>query len=327
MNHSYLYTKRFIDEQVKILNQPLRLTDSLKQILQQQDENADKVITEAQLKKVLVKLNTKIRNRNQVIFRAQIVNQIVQQVLKLEQNNLEIVNEQLTKIHYVLKPILIPDFEHLSNKTQLSKLMELGDLIKELPESQYILVRNTAEEEPDSEEESDEASDENILIQDDQDIVEKKPSQRKQIAQHRREVIQKVQQAENRDENLVERYHDLRANLLKLYESIRYKYDRSNYLKGLKNNIQGSLGISKLKADTHGNDQVYDSDEEGEGDYDINGIQTNLITTSANTNPDNVIAEVNKFRVLTEKLSYKVTTTGITGPELRQVVMDINSSS
>ncbi|RLV91790.1 hypothetical protein JA1_003624 [Spathaspora sp. JA1] len=323
MNHSYLYTKRFIDDQVKILNQPLRLTDSLKEILQSQDETADKIITEPQLKKVIGKLNMKIRRRNQTIFTAQITNQIVQQVLKLEQNNLKIVNEQLTKIHYVLKPILIPDFDQLSNQTQLEKIIELGDLIKELPESQYILVRESGDSEEDSEEQE-ESSDEDILVEDDQDTVEKKPSARKQMAQHKRNIIKQVQESEMRDENLVEKYHDLRSELLKLYESIRYKYDKLNYLKSLQDNIQECLRISKTSETSKDKDQVYDSDEEIGSDYDINGVQANIIST--NTTPVNIIGEINKFRVLTEKLAYKVSTTGKTGPEMRQILRDLNSS-
>ena len=91
MNHSYKYTKDFIEKQVKILNEPLEITQSLKDILEYQTYEPDELpLSEQQLSEILVRLNRRIQTRNNTVFTSQVTHQIVTQILKLEQNKLNI---------------------------------------------------------------------------------------------------------------------------------------------------------------------------------------------------------------------------------------------
>lgn len=124
MQHSYNYTKKFIENQVNILNEPLTITSEIRSML-------DESLTEHQLQQVLYKLNNDIKHNNERLFPPQINNQIILQIMKLETQKLKIVNQQLFKLNAFVKPIILPDFEILSNSDQHEKLVDFTNLIDE----------------------------------------------------------------------------------------------------------------------------------------------------------------------------------------------------
>ncbi|KAG7664851.1 uncharacterized protein J8A68_001609 [[Candida] subhashii] len=326
MNHSYKYTKDFIEKQVKILNEPLEITQSLKDILEYQTYEPDELpLSEQQLSEILVRLNRRIQTRNNTVFTSQVTHQIVTQILKLEQNKLNIVNEQLLRISHVLKPILVPDFKYLSNQDRLYRLIELGDLIKELPESRYIYVYG--EEEDASGEDKSDDEDEAMGTQEGHNgEMLGKDDQIK--ANYRRKVINQVNQSYPIDEEIVARYSEIREELFAIQRSLCRKFDKLNYLKELQEELQNALGVgqeSKRAAEEADNENmIYDSDEEiYKQDEDSTQVEADELDDSS-VNPSSVFNEINKFRVLVEKLSHSVDQSTASGQEIVQLARSVN---
>lgn len=337
---SYLYTKRFIDQQVKILNQPLVIDDRLRALIAQlQLEYGPDSISESQLQKVLQKTNARIRRHNAAAFLAQVTNQIVQQVLKLELYKLAIVNEQLAKIRYILRPLLLPDFNLVSNDDPKTRLRQFELLIKELPESQYLIVDDSpmnkneqrlfvsSDEESDSEDEDD-----NLLVEDDAARVEEPVSSQRLRSHYTKKLKEEVNRQIQRDQTidqLLAKYDELRLALVDEHSKLLYLFEKIQYLKSLKNEIQNTLGISLPGENNKKVDhEIYDSDEEeDEVVGGVSQLQSNLVTNDHNSSARGLLSEINRFRVLVEKLSYKISSSDIGTRELREELAKLSKGS
>lgn len=333
MSHSYTYTKNFIQNQVNILNEPYRINSRIRNILAEQDE-----ITESELQTILNLLNNEIKECNDELFPSQINNQIVLQILKLEKQKLKIVNLQLFKINSFIKPITLPDFDNLTNQDQNKKLAELREQIKELPDLKYLFVSNTdttdiqdeydlddddqgqdIENEPREEQAEDNETDKanTDIVQDDQEEVASTKQMKKEFIQ---EISDKVNDSNAQpDQELIKKYDKLRTDLIDISDRLQYKSGKLGYLSGLQQTLSEIVGVRSTTIDTELN-QIYDSDEEVSTPNDN---ETNLQPGPDSTRT-NIQSEINRFRMLVEKISYKVNTKNLTSDNLREKLQKIN---
>lgn len=333
MSHSYTYTKNFIQSQVNILNEPYRINSRIRNILAEQDE-----ITESELQTILNLLNNEIKECNDELFPSQINNQIVLQILKLEKQKLKIINLQLFKINSFIKPITLPDFDNLTNQDQNKKLAELREQIKELPDLKYLFVSNTdttdiqdeydlddddqgqdMENEPLEEQAEDNETDKanTDIVQDDQEEVASTKQMKKEFIQ---EIADKVNDSNAQpDQELIEKYDKLRTDLIDISDRLQYKSGKLGYLSGLQQTLSEIVGVRSTTIDTQLN-QIYDSDEEVSTPNDN---ETNLQPGPDSTRT-NIQSEINRFRMLVEKISYKVNTKNLTSDNLREKLQKIN---
>lgn len=333
MSHSYTYTKNFIQSQVNILNEPYRINSRIRNILAEQDE-----ITESELQTILNLLNNEIKECNDELFPSQINNQIVLQILKLEKQKLKIVNLQLFKINSFIKPITLPDFDNLTNQDQNKKLAELREQIKELPDLKYLFVSNTdttdiqdeydlddddqgqdMENEPLEEQAEDNETDKanTDIVQDDQEEVASTKQMKKEFIQ---EIADKVNDSNAQpDQELIKKYDKLRTDLIDISDRLQYKSGKLGYLSGLQQTLSEIVGVRSTTIDTQLN-QIYDSDEEVSTPNDN---ETNLQPGPDSTRT-NIQSEINRFRMLVEKISYKVNTKNLTSDNLREKLQEIN---
>lgn len=333
MSHSYTYTKNFIQSQVNILNEPYRINSRIRNILAEQDE-----ITESELQTILNLLNNEIKECNDELFPSQINNQIVLQILKLEKQKLKIVNLQLFKINSFIKPITLPDFDNLTNQDQNKKLAELREQIKELPDLKYLFVSSTdttdiqdeydlddddqgqdMENEPREEQAEDNETDKanTDIVQDDQEEVASTKQMKKEFIQ---EIADKVNDSNAQpDQELIEKYDKLRTDLIDVSDRLQYKSGKLGYLSGLQQTLSEIVGVRSTTIDTQLN-QIYDSDEEVSTPNDN---ETSLQPGPYSTRT-NIQSEINRFRMLVEKISYKVNTKNLTSDNLREKLQEIN---
>lgn len=333
MSHSYTYTKNFIQSQVNILNEPYRINSRIRNILAEQDE-----ITESELQTILNLLNNEIKECNDELFPSQINNQIVLQILKLEKQKLKIINLQLFKINSFIKPITLPDFDNLTNQDQNKKLAELREQIKELPDLKYLFVSSTdttdiqdeydlddddqgqdIENEPREEQAEDNETDKanTDIVQDDQEEVASTKQMKKEFIQ---EISDKVNDSNAQpDQELIKKYDKLRTDLIDISDRLQYKSGKLGYLSGLQQTLSEIVGVRSTTIDTQLN-QIYDSDEEVSTPNDN---ETNLQPGPYSTRT-NIQSEINRFRMLVEKISYKVNTKNLTSDNLREKLQKIN---
>lgn len=333
MSHSYTYTKNFIQNQVNILNEPYRINSRIRNILAEQDE-----ITESELQTILNLLNNEIKECNDELFPSQINNQIVLQILKLEKQKLKIVNLQLFKINSFIKPITLPDFDNLTNQDQNKKLAELREQIKELPDLKYLFVSSTdttdiqdeydlddddqgqdMENEPREEQAEDNETDKanTDIVQDGQEEVASTKQMKKEFIQ---EIADKVNDSNAQpDQELIEKYDKLRTDLIDISDRLQYKSGKLGYLSGLQQTLSEIVGVRSTTIDTELN-QIYDSDEEVSTPNDN---ETSLQPGPYSTRT-NIQSEINRFRMLVEKISYKVNTKNLTSDNLREKLQEIN---
>lgn len=270
MSRSYLYTRHFIDGEVKVLNSPLTFDDAIHAIVAQYNRTRPEeahAIDEAKVKNLIFRCNILLKRHNRNVFPSQIINQIVQQILKNEQMKLVKVNENFNKINLILKPILLPT--NLSGD-YANQLKQFDQLIKELPELKYLF---THEEDP-------------------------------------------------KKDSLLEKYETIRLKLIKMNDELIYKYNKLLYIKQLKSKLVNTFNLSVESRSQGSTDAVYDSDEEVESGQ-IESIQANLVSSH---NETNLFNEINRFKVLVEKLSYKLQN-GTTKQELHEVIKQINKAS
>lgn len=289
---SYLYIKRFIDDQIRILNQPLVVDDELRAFLAKNNISAET------LKAILNKANARLKKHNRTRFNRQVVHQIVQQITKNEKEKLLKVNKALTKIDLMMQPVLLPDFHQVGSMED--RIRMVGEIVAELPEAEYLFaLQNLVDENGDENQENgqDQASildpsqetldqeildQENILVQDDEEKVEtvlRKELDEKYRQAVNRELRQKVLMKEKSNDQLKAQYRQLRDDLIELNEKIVYDTQKLEYLQ--------KLG-AKLNFG-HFSEQLGDSDGE---ESEVEETSLDLAT------------QIRRFKILVEKLAF-----------------------
>lgn len=365
MSKSYQYTKRFIDREVKQLNNPLTYTKEVRDIIEnnsnsiQDDDNYNNnnndgnsnlaSVNQSKIKSAIFKCNILIKRHNRNVFSSQIINQIIQQILKSEQAKLIKVNESFMKINLILQPILLPDLADLSGDYG-SQINDFNELVEGLPELKYLLIKED-EEDPESEnnlsdnnEEEKEESHSNLVLDDQErlNVLSKKKLRRKFNKEMKNELNLQLTKRQTNIDELLDAYDEVRTQLIDLNKGLAYKYNKLQYLKQLKQKLINTFDIQvdRVQGDPQDESNVYDSDEEFKGGHEkesvplnrsvdenkstmIQKIQSNLVSSTKVSNENNLFNEINRFKVLVEKISYKLQNT-TNKQELREALSSIN---
>lgn len=118
---------------------------------------------------------------------------------------------------------------------------------------------------------------------------------------------------------MIEKYDKLRTDLIDISDRLQYKSGKLGYLSGLQQTLSEIVGVRSTTIDTQLN-QIYDSDEEVSTPNDN---ETSLQPGPYSTRT-NIQSEINRFRMLVEKISYKVNTKNLTSDNLREKLQEIN---
>lgn len=270
MASSYLQVKRFIDEQIKILNTPLRVDDNIRAISTRHHLSEEKVAS------LIFKCNLRLKRHYSTVFNKQVVHQMVQQVVKSESEKIFAINERLSRIDTLIQPIALPDFHKVGNVTDRARL--INELVQELPEPSYLFAIQEEvagrEMQSKSRENTDGDSDpspDGGLIQDNEEFTE----------QYSETVMAEIRSQLNGTEALKEEYASLRTRLVDLNEQLVYKLQKAEYLAKLSKKM--SLGSAKK-------DELLDSEEE-----DVEETEAEK---------SDLLAQVSRFNILVEKLEF-----------------------
>ena len=328
-----MFTKRFIDKQVRILNKPLFADDLLKKITEndhdiggddideeghgQNDGNFDRQydeLTPKLLSKILNRTNAIIRKKNARLFAPQVSSQVAHQIVKLEQCKLLLINDQLAKVNALLPPLVLPEFEAATGSSSAAKLAQCTHLISQLPEAKYLLVHTNdqVDDENDENDDGDANGGENGLVHDDQPrVVAPKKSLKNKINQQIKPTDVSA---------ILEEYDRIRQNLIDLNEKLVCAQNKLSYLQDL--NIKLTYLVAgeatPAPAPSLRDLAMYDSDEEVERESNVSQIQSNLLVDNE-SEEKNLKSEINRFKILVEKIDYK-----LKGQDLRGIVAKLN---
>ncbi|CAH2351378.1 hypothetical protein CLIB1423_03S04962 [[Candida] railenensis] len=328
---SYQYSKKFIDAEVRILNEPLVLNTG-------EFEGIDGASLK-KLQQAVNRVNINLRKHNRILFNSQIVEQVAQQIVKSEHKKLLAVDEMLQKLQCIMIPIVVPNL----NRNRYT-MNQFSELIRELPESKYLFGEefsggvssgpstgaraSLSSGEEENEDDSD-AVNETGLVQDEYqtlDQVEVDPSlkyepkrQRRAQRHLKKQIYEQIQKMDTGRSSLLNEYDELREKLIALDAQLAYKVSKLEYLKGLKRSINQTFALEVPTGTSNGSKsrENLDSDEEIESEADAddfadststNGLQKNLIYAAGSNGSEetSLYTELGKFRVLVEKLNYNL---------------------
>lgn len=274
MTSSYLQVKRFIDDQIKILNTPLQVDDQIRAI------SARHHLSEEKVASLIFKCNLRLKRHYSTVFNKQVVHQIVQQVVKSETEKLFAINERLARIDTLIQPISLPDFHKVGSVRDRVRLV--NELVRELPEPRYLFAiqheaaqrqENAAEltESGKSVEQPSAGSSDSPsgLIRDYEELADSEA------------VTAELKVQLQSSEALKEQYSALRDKLLKLDDQLAYKLQKADYLESLAKKMALS-GVKK--------EELLDSEEEG--------------TEEAEEEKSELLAQISRFNILVEKLEF-----------------------
>ncbi|SGZ46765.1 CIC11C00000004006 [Sungouiella intermedia] len=295
---SYLYIKNFIEEQIRILNQPLVIDDELRAVMSKNN------ISEETMKSILLKANLRLKRHNRDRFNRQAVHQIVQQIVNNEKEKVFKVNEALAKIEIMIQPILLPDFSLVGDVGD--RVGMFNELVKELPQPEYLFAAHsfsmeTEQEDPEviesggkkdetetETEDGKEGEEANLLVQDDQERFQENRNDEEReglVKKYQVEVAQElkdhISSHQQKIDTLKEQYTQLRALLIEMNEELVYKMQKFEYLRQLNGKMNFlQKDSNSLRPDS----EDEDSDEE-----------------VANTD---LKIQMGRFRILMEKLEF-----------------------
>lgn len=315
MNNTYLYIKKFIDREINRLNEPLKADRDFKEVLKRVESNGYEV-SDKQVRQALAHVNTLIKRHGRNVFAKQVVNQIVQQVVKVEEYKLQAVNRKLLQLEQIVSPVLIPDFDRIGNAR--NKIVALGHIVDELPEERYLFVRQESflarqideKDKPknvdgsaDESEDEENVFHETLIMSDDEFVPD--ATLKKQLMRHvERQVEQELYLGDH--EQTLKKYGQVRQDLIAIHKELQYKCAKLDYLCGLRNKLVQNLGVASIaqphrKTQNGTLDEPVDSDE----DFDIEQWAIQPVPV-ADQNTSNIAAEINKFKILVEKIALKL---------------------
>ncbi|EGV61883.1 hypothetical protein PSN45_000575 [Yamadazyma tenuis] len=241
---SYNYIKSFIDAQIREINRPVELSRQVKAVLS--DEN----INIKQFQITLMRLNLLIRRHNSNMFPPRIINQIINQIIKSENYKIELVNERLSRISKIIKPLILTNLNPSSSSLQ--SVGEVNELISELPEAKYLFVTHsvgTHNDDPESQpqvEDEDEDEDDvqygDGLVEDFEETV-KTPAKNEKL-KFQQTLYRQLDQKMGLDNELLEQYGVVRSRLLETNEQLQYKQSKMKYLELLRRKLADAMGMT-----------------------------------------------------------------------------------
>lgn len=275
---SYLQIKQFIDEQIRILNTPLVITDDIRAMLKRAK------VPEERLQSALFKANLQIKRDNRNRFNKQVVHQIVQQVAKSEKEKLHKVNAALEKISVLLRPILLPDFSSVG--CLHDRIQMVNELAIELPEPAYLFALYEDVDFEQSESEGEDVEEDvlpHLLVQDGEErvITKTKGEMRREYTRAIQEELKgRLPGRAEVNEELKKHYTDVRTKIIGMNEELVYKMQKLEYLKKLNSKLQ-FLGAAETGADSDVDEPMEEEDT-----------------------AEDIKAQANRFKILVEKLEF-----------------------
>ena len=295
MSATYIEIKKFIDDQIKILNTPLRLDDEMRSIAARHNLSEEKVSS------LLFKCNLRLKRHYRSAFNKQVVHQIVQQIVKSENEKLLEVNERLSRIQSLVQPIILPDFQKVGSVKDRVRLA--NELAHELPEPAYLFaIYDSAAANDSRTPETENLRTESGLVRDNEEMVGDTPGseipaaseESKNEASRQNDAGENVEFTETHQEvlneisndtmtqDLKEKYTRLRAELLQINGELMYKLQKADYLEKLERKMN-FLGPAKAE-------EYLDSDVEE--------------TETISEEKGELLAQISRFNILVEKLEF-----------------------
>lgn len=230
---SFNYCKRFIDSQIKLLNNTLVIGDDLKEVCD------DEGLSLSELKLIITKINVLIKRHNNNEFQPRISNQIINQILKYEREKVTMVHERLRQVENMVKPLILPEIDYLNPQN----LKQLNTLINDLPESRYLFISNEPVKddiEDNSETETSIHEEQDILVQDDEEMIIEE-SQALTTKSFKKAVYKEIGDNIKSNERLLDDYETTRLGLIESNHHLQYKFKKLQYLTSLKSKLTSLL--------------------------------------------------------------------------------------
>ncbi|CAH6719045.1 hypothetical protein CLIB1444_01S20208 [[Candida] jaroonii] len=230
---SFNYCKRFIDSQIKLLNNTLVIDDDLKEVCD------DEGLSLSELKIIITKINVLIKRHNNNEFQPRISNQIINQILKYEREKVTMVHERLRQVENMVKPLILPEIDYLNPQN----LKQLDTLINELPESRYLFINNDKQEdegEDTSETENVDQDEEDILVQDDEEMITEEANTLT-TKSFKKAVYKEISDNIKINETLLDDYETTRLELIELNQHLQYKFKKLQYLTSLRSKLSSLI--------------------------------------------------------------------------------------
>lgn len=244
-------------------------------------------IPEETVQQALNKTNAHLKRVVRHKLSKQVVHQLVQQIVKNELQKLMKVNEQLQRVSQLVQPIIVP--ESKGGLSAQERVTQLQELVEVLPEPEYLFAFDRGDEDKEEEEEQDarkyeerkedklgDGNDEenlgNRLIVDNEARVElilKRQLEEEYAKAVSEEIKEDVALRKASNEELRQKYAELRTQLIEVSGKLIYERQKIEYLTKLEEKTRVIKNIPRK--------------DEGRTDLD---------------------AQITRFRILVEKLEY-----------------------
>lgn len=279
---SYLEIKRIVEKEVEKVTKPLLIDDEVRRVM------AKHHIPEETVQQALNKTNAHLKRVVRHKLSKQVVHQLVQQIVKNELQKLMKVNEQLQRVSQLVQPIIVP--ESKGGLSAQERVTQLQELVEVLPEPEYLFAFDRGDEEKEEEEEEQDArkyeerkddklgdgnDEENLgnrLIVDNEARVElilKRQLEEEYAKAVSEEIKEDVALRKASNEELRQKYAELRTQLIEVSGKLIYERQKIEYLTKLDEKTRVIKNIPRK--------------DEGRTDLD---------------------AQITRFRILVEKLEY-----------------------
>ncbi|GBL48052.1 hypothetical_protein [Candidozyma auris] len=278
---SYLEIKRIVEKEIEKVTKPLFIDDEVRRVM------AKHHIPEETVQQALNKTNAHLKRVVRHKLSKQVVHQLVQQIVKNESQKLMKVNEQLQRVSQLVQPIIVPEWK--GGLSAQEKVTQLQELVEVLPEPEYLFAFDRGNEDKEEEEEQDarkyeerkedklgDGNDEenlgNRLIVDNEARVEsisKRQLEEEYAKAVSEEIKEDVALRKASNEELRQKYAELRTQLIEVSGKLIYERQKIEYLTKLEEKTRVIKNIPRK--------------DEGRTDLD---------------------AQITRFRILVEKLEY-----------------------
>ncbi|KAM3125297.1 hypothetical protein CJJ07_003665 [Candidozyma auris] len=278
---SYLEIKSIVEKEVEKVTKPLLIDDEVRRVM------AKHHIPEETVQQALNKTNAHLKRVVRHKLSKQVVHQLVQQIVKNESQKLMKVNEQLQRVSQLVQPIIVP--ESKGGLSAQERVTQLQELVEVLPEPEYLFAFDRGDEDKEEEEEQDarkyeerkedklgDGNDEenlgNRLIVDNEARVEsisKRQLEEEYAKAVSEEIKEDVALRKASNEELRQKYAELRTQLIEVSGKLIYERQKIEYLTKLEEKTRVIKNIPRK--------------DEGRTDLD---------------------AQITRFRILVEKLEY-----------------------
>lgn len=277
----YLEIKRIVEKEIEKVTKPLFIDDEVRRVM------AKHHILEETVQQALNKTNAHLKRVVRHKLSKQVVHQLVQQIVKNELQKLMKVNEQLQRVSQLVQPIIVP--ESKGGLSAQERVTQLQELVEVLPEPEYLFAFDRGDEDKEEEEEQDarkyeerkedklgDGNDEenlgNRLIVDNEARVElilKRQLEEEYAKAVSEEIKEDVALRRASNEELRQKYAELRTQLIEVSGKLIYERQKIEYLTKLEEKTRVIKNIPRK--------------DEGRTDLD---------------------AQITRFRILVEKLEY-----------------------